>query len=586
MPGGLRRFRLKLTVTMMLIVSAITGAGLYFAQRNLAATVEKDKRREFQGLLDALHGVHELRHAALAGICRTLVRKPRIHAALEDNALDLLYPTARDELRDVVNPKGRQSPRQALQGVFYRFLDQKGAVISPPAGLDMGKLRADEETQLALPRLPREPQLGYLVRKTTGGRDEVTEVITMTIISSDTDDAIAALSIGFKPIEPVGMRAEKRIRSGIWLNGRLYFPSLAETSQAALGNELNRALAAPDGAGKSIPVQVGGAPHLLFYKQLNPGSHYPRAYEASIFPLTDLVARQRQLRWRVVGAGALLLFGGLVASQFFSRRLSRPVERLAVDSEENRRQRARAEAALEVTNEGLQRAIRFSADASHQLKTPVSVLRAGLEEQLAREDLTPEVRQELAELVHQTFRLTTVIEDLLLLSRADAGRLQLNFAPVDLTQLLEAGLDDLSARPGATNLTVETDFPPTLQIAGEKRYTTIIVQNLLENAQKYNRPAGRIRVTARTNGESVFLTIGNTGPPIPAAMQGHIFERFHRGSVGENVPGHGLGLNLARELARLHGGDLRLVRSDVAWTEFEVRFRVTMPAPGNIPARK
>jgi len=154
---------------------------------------------------------------------------------------------------------------------------------------------------------------------------------------------------------------------------------------------------------------------------------------------------------------------------------------------------------------------------------------------------------------------------------------------VDLTQLIEAGLDDLGTRPDALELDVETEFPAALPIVGEKRYSSIIVQNLLENAQKYNRPGGRIRFTARTEGDWVLLTIANTGCPIPAAVQEHIFDRFHRGAVGENVPGHGLGLNLARELARLHGGDLRLVRSDEAWTEFEVRFRPAAPAPNSAP---
>jgi signal transduction histidine kinase len=79
--------------------------------------------------------------------------------------------------------------------------------------------------------------------------------------------------------------------------------------------------------------------------------------------------------------------------------------------------------------------------------------------------------------------------------------------------------------------------------------------------------------------------VGNTGRPVPAAAQEHIFERFHRGAVGENVPGHGIGLTLARELARLHGGDLRLARSDEDWTEFEVRFRLAPSAggPGETP---
>ena len=207
------------------------------------------------------------------------------------------------------------------------------------------------------------------------------------------------------------------------------------------------------------------------------------------------------------------------------------------------------------------------------MKTPVTVLRAGLEELLTRENLTADECQQLSALVHQTYRLSSLIEDLLLLSRMDAGRLQLDFAPVNLSQLIEASLDDLGAIPDSHALTVETDFPPALHLAGEKRYTSLILQNLLENARKYNRPGGRVRVTARADAGTVLLAIANTARPIPPAAQARIFERFHRGGMGENVPGYGLGLNLARELARLHGGDLRLVRSDETWTEFEVRFR-------------
>ena len=92
-------------------------------------------------------------------------------------------------------------------------------------------------------------------------------------------------------------------------------------------------------------------------------------------------------------------------------RLSAPVEKLAVDSEENRTQRVRAVAALEMTSAELQRSVRFSADASHQLKTPVTVLRAGLEELMARENLTPDECAEISALIHQTYRLSTLIED-------------------------------------------------------------------------------------------------------------------------------------------------------------------------------
>ena len=77
----------------------------------------------------------------------------------------------------------------------------------------------------------------------------------------------------------------------------------------------------------------------------------------------------------------------------------------------------------------------------------------------------------------------------------------------------------------------------------------------------------------------MVLTINNTTlRPIPAEARQHIFERFHRGGLGENVPGYGLGLNLARELARIHRGDLQLIRSDEAGTEFAVTFRSAVHA--------
>jgi signal transduction histidine kinase len=315
---------------------------------------------------------------------------------------------------------------------------------------------------------------------------------------------------------------------------------------------------------------LDGSPHLFLSKRLNPDSHYAEAFEVCVYPLAGLVARQRQVRWQVLGAGTLMLLVGLLGSQVLATRLSAPVEKLAVDSEENREQRRRAEAALEMTSAELQRSARFSADASHQLKTPVTVLRAGLEELLTHERVTPEQCHDVSALIHQTFRLSTLIEDLLLLSRMDAGRLKLEFAPVDLSHLIEASLDDLSALPDDVDIQVETDFPPDLQVAGEKRYTAIILQNLLENARKYNRPGGRIRISARVQDERVRVAIANTGPMIPAGARAHIFERFHRAAMGENVPGYGLGLNLARELARLHRGDLVLTRSDENRTEFEL----------------
>ncbi len=571
-------FRTKLLVAIMLLVTLLTLLALYLAQRTLAGNFEGELQREFQGELAAIDRTQELRRVALEERCHGLVRRPRIRAAFEDDALDLLYPNAADELRDLVARPGAPGPARGLSAQFYRFLDRKGAVMVPPVTeRSVGFLAPDEEARLALPGLKAEPQHGYLVRRVAGGVPTVAEIIAMPIHSLETGELLAALVLGFDPPQFAGRDARAEMKRGIWQEGRLFGADLPAAVAPRLAGEVARAVAAP------VRFELDGVPHLLFAKRVNPDSGYPPAFEACLYPLGDLVARQRKVRWQVLGAGAILLMLGLAGSHLVSSRLSVPVERLAQDSQVDRARRAQAEAALELTSTELQRSARFSADASHQLKTPVTVLRAGLEELMVRDNLTPQECAEVSALIHQTYRLSSLIEDLLLLSRMDAGRMKLEFAPVDLGALIEASLDDLSAMPDELGVSVETEFAAPLLIVGEKRYTAIILQNLLENARKYNRRGGRIRLVTRVQDGWVRLAIGNTGRSIPAAAQARVFERFHRGAIGENVPGYGLGLNLARELARLHQGELRLLGSDADWTEFEVSFRLAAPVERSVP---
>jgi signal transduction histidine kinase len=577
-------FRAKLLIAMMLVVVGLTATGLFLAQRNAMADLERDLQRDFQSDLTALHSVEELRYAALAERCRTLVAKPRIHAALEDNALDLLYPSAKDELGDIMQGEKNPQPDQ-LSGIphatFYRFLDGKGALLTPPNPAEVGPLRPDEEGQLALKPLPQTSQVGYLLRGTGTADETVDEIIALPIASSESNEVIAALVIGFKPLKVAQKRGVDDMKSGIWLNGWLHLPALNESARAAVDREMTRLLAEPNRAERSSRIDIEGNPYLLFFKPLNPQSAFAVVYEVCVYPLKTAIARQQRLRWQILGAGIVLLLLGFIASHLIAKRLSAPVAKLAIDSEENRVRRQRVEAALASTHDELQRSTRFSADASHQLKTPVTVLRAGLEELLRRENLEPAVYDELSGLHHQTYRLTGVIDDLLLLSRMDAGHVKIEFRPVNLSELIEEWLDDLNALADPLGLEVKTHLPPLLFISGERRYTSLILQNLLENARKYNRQGGRIHITARTENGSVYLTVGNTGRPIPLEMQPFIFERFSRGANGEKIAGHGLGLNLARELVRLHGGELNLVSSDQEWTEFEIRFRPAQDAGVN-----
>ncbi|PYI75434.1 MAG: hypothetical protein DMF04_10340, partial [Verrucomicrobia bacterium] len=190
----------------MSVILSLTIFGLYFEQRNVAATAKRNLEENFQAELSSLHKLQELRHSALTERCRQLVAKPRIHAALEDNALDLLYPSAKDELRDLMEadePARAQEPN-SLHARFYRFLDGTGAVLPPPNPKDVGELTAEANAQLALQRLPETQQIGYLSEISDPAGGIVDEVMAVPIFSSETGDVISALVVGFDAFQVVG----------------------------------------------------------------------------------------------------------------------------------------------------------------------------------------------------------------------------------------------------------------------------------------------------------------------------------------------------------------------------------------------
>ena len=227
-------------------------------------------------------------------------------------------------------------------------------------------------------------------------------------------------------------------------------------------------------------------------------------------------------------------------------------------------------AMLDRLQRSFEQSIRFSAEASHHLKTPLSVLRAGIEEILTDPD-TPAKQQARADaLLHQIHQLTSIAENLLLLARADAGRLELHRERFDLSEVLRGMCEDASAMAEAEGLEVEAKLPPELPVAADRRAISLIVQNLLENAIKYNEPDGCISIFARAVDDGIEVTVKNNGEPIPPQRAPHIFERFYRARSDARIAGQGLGLTLACELAKAHGGGLDLVRSDREWTEFRL----------------
>ncbi len=216
-------------------------------------------------------------------------------------------------------------------------------------------------------------------------------------------------------------------------------------------------------------------------------------------------------------------------------------------------------------------AVRFASDASHQLKTPVTVMRAAIEALLTDAGLRPDQAAVLNDLLDQTRRLSSLTEGLLLLARADAGGIVAQPAEANLIPIIERCIEDAEVLGSNQQIRIERDLPPALYALADPQRTEQILLNLLENAVKYNRQGGVIRVRAGERRDGIFIAVANTGQPIPRERMPWIFDRFARGDRNEARAGHGLGLSIARELAAAQGGDVRLLHSDENLTEFELR---------------
>lgn len=230
-------------------------------------------------------------------------------------------------------------------------------------------------------------------------------------------------------------------------------------------------------------------------------------------------------------------------------------------------------AMLERLERGFLQASRFSADAAHELKTPLAILQGEIERALQQVEPGSAIQATLGGLLAEVRRLSAISRKLLLLAQADAGGLRVHRQTFDLSRALSELADD--ARLLAPNISVREAIAPGLSLRADPDLLRQLLQNLISNAIKYNLPAGWVEIAARSAGSHLEVAISNASPGIAVADRERIFERFFRAdpSRSRQREGVGLGLALAREIARAHDGDLRLAAS----AERETRFVLVLP---------
>ena len=222
-------------------------------------------------------------------------------------------------------------------------------------------------------------------------------------------------------------------------------------------------------------------------------------------------------------------------------------------------------------------ATRFSSDASHELKTPLTIMRGEIESALRSEVDNPRIESLLDGLLEQTERLSAIVEKLLLLSRADAGALTLRKEPVDLSAMCHELVEDAEILALRKKITTKFDISPAIAVYADESYLRRILLNLLDNAIKYNVDGGTVSISLGKSDSLAIFRIANTGPEIPPEHENRIFERFYRAdpSRSSETVGSGLGLSICRELVLTHGGDIWLDRVQPGWTAFAL----TLPGP-------
>ncbi len=229
----------------------------------------------------------------------------------------------------------------------------------------------------------------------------------------------------------------------------------------------------------------------------------------------------------------------------------------------------------------------FVANASHELRTPLTTIRLRVESLLGGARQNPEVaNQFLAEIESEVDRLSKLVDNLLILSRVEAGIDNLTFAPVDMTLLIRETLDSFVPRAEAagSRLTVDMrpDLPPVRAVASQIRQ---VMDNLLENALKYSHSASAINLSCRRSGDHLTVSITDTGHGISSADLPHVFERFYRAdksrSRSSGQGGTGLGLSIARSVITAHGGHISIDSQEGKGTT--VRFTLPLYDP-NTPS--
>jgi two-component system OmpR family sensor kinase len=212
-------------------------------------------------------------------------------------------------------------------------------------------------------------------------------------------------------------------------------------------------------------------------------------------------------------------------------------------------------ARLERSVDGMRR---FTADAAHELRTPIAALMGELEVTLRHPRSADELRALSESALEELGRWSRLVDSLLVLARSDASGLGINAKPLDLGDVVRRAVESCEPLFAAREVTLSCAPIGAVAARLDPLWLARILANLLDNAAKFTPPGGRVAVDVRAAAQRVQISVDDTAPPLGEEERARVFERFYRGEAARaRSDGFGLGLSLAREMARAMGGDVR-----------------------------
>ena len=205
----------------------------------------------------------------------------------------------------------------------------------------------------------------------------------------------------------------------------------------------------------------------------------------------------------------------------------------------------------------------FTLHASHELKTPLTILRSGFEQSLIRHDMSEPLRDQIGNWMDEVERLNRIVSGLTLLTQADAGQVTLLIEEVALHDLMRDAASEAEMLGQSLNLFVSTDIKATIHVLADRHRLRQLLLNLTDNAVKYNREGGYVRYVLKSDPTHALLMVESGGRGIPPEELPSIFERFFRSTTsrGSGQTGVGLGLSICQWIAQAHGGEITAASS-------------------------